>query len=46
MGAVGRGEIGRDCIRASASRPNLIDHSLGFVRVAAIVDDDAGAGGG
>ena len=46
VGAIGGGEICGERIRASASRANLVDHSLGFVRVAAVVDDDAGAGGG
>lgn len=46
VGAVGCGEIGCDGIRTSASRANLIDYGSGFVGIAAVVDDDAGAGGG
>ena len=46
MGAVGHGEIGRDCIGASAGRADLIDHGLRLVGVATVMDDDTRAGGG
>ena len=46
MGAVGRGEIGGDRVGAAAGGADLIDHRFGFVGIAAVMDDDAGAGGG
>jgi hypothetical protein len=45
VGTVGHGEIGRDRIGASAGRADLIDHGFGFVGIASVMDDDAGAGG-
>jgi hypothetical protein len=40
------GEIGRNRIGLAACRADLVDHGLRLVGVAAVVDDDAGAGGG
>ena len=43
MGAVRRGKIRGDRVGLSALGPNLIDDGLGFIGVAAVVDDNAGA---
>jgi len=43
---VGSGEIRRDGVGMPAGRADLIDHGFGFIRVAAVVDDDASARGG
>jgi hypothetical protein len=46
VGAVRRAQIGRDCIGPPARFADLIDHGLSLVGVAAVVNDDTGAGGG
>jgi hypothetical protein len=44
MGPIGSGKIGAD--RIVAGRADLIDHRFGFVGLAAVMHDDASAGGG
>ena len=44
--AVGGGEIGGERVGSATSRADLVDHGLRFIRVAAVMHDDAGAGGG
>jgi hypothetical protein len=46
VGAVRCREVGADRVGAAARRADLIDHGFGFIGVAAVMHDDAGAGGG